>query len=52
MSTFVIEFVDAAGDRFAQETVEAVDHFDACEAGWGLCPEGAEDFQVTEVPAL
>jgi hypothetical protein len=52
MNTFVIEFVDAAGNRFALETVEAVDHFAACDAGWRLCPEGTEDFQVTEVPAL
>lgn len=47
---FAIEFKDSSHRRVDRVTVAAWDYLDACDFGWSHMPEGADDFQVTELP--
>lgn len=46
---FHIEFYGPNGFTIWTATVHAMDHMDACDQGWANLPQGADDFQVTEL---
>lgn len=46
-----IEYYDSRGRRMFSEVVRtSLDYFDICRFVWGDMPNGAEDFQVVELP--
>lgn len=44
-----ITFFDDDNNEVGEEQVSAPGHWEACEEGWRIIPEGSTDFQVQEV---
>ncbi len=46
--TYRITFFDNDNNEMGEELVSVPGHWEACEEGFRLLPDGASDFQVTE----
>lgn len=52
-NAFRIDYYDSKGGlMFSGAMITPMDHWDLCAHVWGNLPEGAEDFNVSELPVM